>query len=1008
MKLSSIFAFALLIPSALHSQVTTEDYALADSAYKFNELVYNGFVNARPLRDSTGFWYTVRTRRGTEYKLIHPEKVKVVAAFDQEKLCAGINSQTETAHRPYDLQLRRLRFINRGKSITFELDGIKWECDLEKYKLENKGKAERENADRPYWGSTEGMFEREPVDSPDGKYTAFIREYNLVVRKKDSADVVQLSFDGSEGEFYSGHIEWSPDSRKIAVNKVRPHQKRYFYMVESSPDSQVQPILQKREYLKPGDALPIRKPCLFDMEKVEQIPVDTRSFEHQYQISNLKWWPDSRAFTFEFNQRGHQLYQVVEVNADNGETRILIEESSETFIDYSGKRYRYDLEDSGEIIWASERDGWNHLYLVDATTGEIKNRITSGEWVVRGVEYVDEENRRIIFSGSGKDEGMDPYFVHYYRVNLDGSGLTDLTPEPMHHRAVFSADHRFFTDTYSTVDTPPVTVLRRTADGALLAVLEKADIEELLKTLWRAPEVFVAKGRDGKTDIWGNIYYPTRFDPARKYPVIEYIYAGPQAAYTQKSFRPYMGQFTGLAELGFIIVQMDGMGTSYRSKAFQDVCYKNLKDAGFPDRILWIRAAAETRPFMDTTRIGLFGVSAGGQNAMAGVLFHPEFYKAAAASCGCHDNRMDKIWWNEQWMGYPVGKQYEESSNVVNAHLLQGELLLIVGELDDNVDPASTMQVVDALIDAEKDFELVVLPGVNHTAGGRFGELKRRDFFVKAFYKQLPPDRNSRQEAYDADRLEAVVQTDTDTIPEVGIPPEELGLDPFYRKYLDANGIPVVSSWRVPDSALVQAWKIISFMTSDIPPEVLQQMQATGLRVGVMARYEGTTDIPEHAHLERDTTLNWDVRARGLGGDPELPLTTCAEENLLCYQIDKYHAEDILIHEFAHSIHLVGIMPLDSTFNKRLQELLDQAIAEGKYEGTYARTNIYEYWAEGVQDWFNVNAEVSHPDGKHNQLNTRDELRNYDPGLYDLLRHYFSETGSSPSCHVSENRYPIK
>lgn len=247
----------------------------------------------------------------------------------------------------------------------------------------------------------------------------------------------------------------------------------------------------------------------------------------------------------------------------------------------------------------------------------------------------------------------------------------------------------------------------------------------------------------------------------------------------------------------------------------------------------------------------------------------------------------------------------------------------------------------------------------------------------------------------------------TSPVPEITKPPKALNLDPFYKKYMNANGIPVISSWRVPDSALVQAWNIVVFMTNDLPAENLKQMQDAGARVGVMARYEGTTDIPEHANLVNDTTLNWDLRARGLGGDMDLPLTTCAEENLLCYQIDKYHAEDILIHEFAHAIHLIGIAPIDSTFNTKLQELLDQAVAEGKYFNTYAKTNLYEYWAEGVQDWFNVNAEVPKPDGKHNQLNTREELKKYDPRLYELVHQYFSEFEGSPSCHSSGNRYEV-
>ncbi|MBP7507321.1 MAG: hypothetical protein KA807_05850 [Prolixibacteraceae bacterium] len=243
--------------------------------------------------------------------------------------------------------------------------------------------------------------------------------------------------------------------------------------------------------------------------------------------------------------------------------------------------------------------------------------------------------------------------------------------------------------------------------------------------------------------------------------------------------------------------------------------------------------------------------------------------------------------------------------------------------------------------------------------------------------------------------------------PEISTPPSSLKLNSFYKKYIDANGIAVVSSWRVPDSALYKAWEIVSFMTNDLPDEVLNQMNKEKARVGVMARYEGTTDIPEHAFLANDTSINWDLRARGLGGDMELPLTTCAEENLLCYQIDKYHAEDILVHEFAHAIHLIGISPKDPSFNNILQKYLDNAVSAGKYEKTYAKTDIYEYWAEGIQDWFNVNAEVPLPDGKHNQINTREELKEYDPDLYKLINIYFSEFCNSPSCHFSDNKFSL-
>jgi dipeptidyl aminopeptidase/acylaminoacyl peptidase len=379
----------------------------------------------------------------------------------------------------------------------------------------------------------------------------------------------------------------------------------------------------------------------------------------------------------------------------------------------------------------SERDGWNHLYLYDAKTGRVKNQITKGPWVVRGVERADKEKRQIWFRAGGIRPGQDPYSVHYCRVNFDGSGLIVLTEGDGTHKIDFSPDQRYLIDSYSRVDMPPVTELRRSGDGKLVCELERADWNALLHTGWKAPERFTAKGRDGTTEIYGVIFRPTNFDAAKKYPVIEDIYAGPQDSFVPKRFAAFYSA-QAMAELGFIVVQIDGMGTSNRSKKFHDVCWKNLADAGLPDRILWIRAAATRYPYFDLDRVGIYGGSAGGQSAAGAVMTHGDFYKAAVADCGCHDNRMDKIWWNEQWMGWPVGPHYAANSNVTLAPGLKGKLLLIVGEMDTNVDPASTMQVVDALIRADKDFELLVIPGSNHGAAeSSYGRRRRADFFVR-------------------------------------------------------------------------------------------------------------------------------------------------------------------------------------------------------------------------------------------------------------------------------------
>jgi dipeptidyl aminopeptidase/acylaminoacyl peptidase len=395
------------------------------------------------------------------------------------------------------------------------------------------------------------------------------------------------------------------------------------------------------------------------------------------------------------------------------------------------------MEDGQHILWMSERDNWRHLYQIELNTGKIVRQLTQGEWVVRDVLHINEKENYMIISGNGKNQslGEDPYNIHYYRIDLKTGSILDLTPEQANHTGYFSSDFKYLVDSYSRPDAPPVSVIRTAADGKVVMEVQRADISQLLATGFTLPEVFHTKGRDGATDVWGNIYRPSNFDPSKKYPVVEYIYAGPHDSFVEKSFTAYT-RFSKLTELGFIVVSIDGMGTANRSKSFHDVCWRNLKDAGFPDRIIWIREAARKYPYMDIENVGIYGYSAGGQNALGGLLFHSDFYKVGVALCGCHDNRMDKIWWNEQWMGYPVGPWYGESSNVDNAHLLKGKLLLINGELDDNVDPASTLQVVNALIKADKDFEQLYLPGYSHSLGDNYVTRKVFEFFVKQMRKE--------------------------------------------------------------------------------------------------------------------------------------------------------------------------------------------------------------------------------------------------------------------------------
>lgn len=568
--------------------------------------------------------------------------------------------------------------------------------------------------------------------SPDGKWAPFIKDHNLWVREnREGGSEFALTTDGNDKDEYNEPFYWSPDSTRLVVMKTAEGDKRMVSIVESSPKDQLQPKLHTFEYAKPGDRLPVPRPHLFDVPNKQAITVATNLCVNPYSVSDVRWAPDSTRFTFLYNQRGHQVFRVIGVDARNGETRALVDEQSGTFIDYAQKNFAHFIDPSGELIWMSERDGWNHLYLYDLKSGQVKNQVTKGAWVVRRVERVDEQARQIWFFAGGIRPDQDPYYLHFCRVNFDGTGLVVLTEGDGNHAVDVAPDRQTFIDTWSRVDQTPVIELRRMSDGTRVCELERADWHDLLETGWRAPERFVAKGRDGTTDIYGIIIRPSNFDSAKKYPVVEEIYAGPQGSFVPKGFGLLLRQ-QGLAQLGFIVVQIDGMGTSDRSKAFHNVCWKNLADAGFPDRILWMKAAAARYPEMDLTRVGIYGGSAGGQNALGALLTHGEFYKVAVADCGCHDNRMDKIWWNELWMGWPIGKHYEECSNVTLAPRLQGKLLLIVGEMDHNVDPASTMQVVNALVKADKDFDLLVIPGSDHGAAeSPYGQRRRMDFLVR-------------------------------------------------------------------------------------------------------------------------------------------------------------------------------------------------------------------------------------------------------------------------------------
>lgn len=771
--------------------------------------VYKARVNPHWFHDNTQFWYRNDLKGGAkEFILVDAEKGIRRPAFDHQKLAAALSAAAGREFKSDHLPFSDIEFSDDGKGVLFEAADKRWRCDLASYEctavpgsasikspatgtvsfelvsasaeeslspfvepaehespaVEDAVLAQRQadqsatngqdqaRGPRRGSGGRRGESGRETT-SPDGTWTAFVKDHNVFVRSKEKE--LQLSDDGSETNSY-GRLAWAPDSQALVAWRIEPGDRKEVYLIRSSPPGGGRAQLEARPYAQAGDKFPDYEPNIFLVVEHKQLKPQVDRFEHEWEMPNLHWSRDGTRFAYQQVDRGHQRLRVIEINIRNGAVRNLIDEKSQTFIwtahtENLSIPYVNWLEKTDEIIYVSEQDGWRHLYLIDAKEGRLKNQITKGEWVIRGVDKIDEDKRQVWFRASGMNADQDPYLIQYYRINFDGTGLVALTAGNGNHTVQWSPDRKYLIDTFSRVDMPPQHVLRRVTDCTQVCELERADISELEAEGWKPPEVFVAKGRDGKTDIWGIICRPRGFDPAKKYPVLESIYAGPQGSYVPKTFSS-RGRFTSFTDLGFVVVQMDGMGTANRSKAFHDVCWKNLADAGYPDRILWHKAVAAKYPWYDLSRVGVYGTSAGGQNAAGGVLFHPEFYKAAAAGCGCHDNRLDKASWNEQWMGYATHEQlwstnednwYSKSSNIDNAWRLKGKLLLIVGEMDHNVPPESTMRFVDALIKAGKDFEMLVVPGADHGMGGAYGQRRMEDFFVHALMQKEPPERNA-------------------------------------------------------------------------------------------------------------------------------------------------------------------------------------------------------------------------------------------------------------------------
>ena len=739
-----LFAIALLfVAEESFAQGSKADYERAFALRgKMSSLFVNKQVDPHWL-SQTEFWYSVSTGANkTEFVLIDAAEGTRELAFDHEALAEALSEETDKKVEATALPITKMipyisRQTRQRAGFYLRIRSRWWRMIESPDGIELKQLDEAPAFEEP---KRVARIKRETITqpsrkSPDRKWSVKVEEEQLTLVNEETGEL-HPKFKLPEGTDRT-RVLWSPNSKHFIYLEQVKGTDRKVTLVESSPRGQVQPKIHEFRYLKPGDEVFWQKPHLFAVGEGGEIKVDESLYENPFTVGSFRWSEIGETFTFLFNERGHQTLRLVEFEAATGKTRAVIEEKSPTFIDYAYKTFLHRIDSTDEIIWMSERDGRNHLYLYDQAKGVVKNQITRGQYIVRSVDHVDVEKHQIWFQASSVHAGQDPYYIHACRVDFDGSDFQVLTEGDGTHSIKYSPDMRYLIDRYSRVDMAPVTELRDAQSGELVLELERSDLTALKQAGWKSPERFVAKGRDGKTDIYGIINRPTNFDAANTYPVVEEHYAGPHGAHCPKGFRLFH-RSQAEADLGFIVVQLDGMGTNHRGKEFHDVCWKNIVDAGFPDRIAWIKAAAQHEPAMDITRVGIRGTSAGGQTGMVAVWKHSDFYKAAVSNCGCHDNRMDKIWWNEAWMGWPIDDHYKEQSNVTNAHKLGGKLLLIVGELDRNVPPESTYQVVDALIKADKDFEFLMVPGTGHGAGSKYTTRKTWDFFVKELHGLEP------------------------------------------------------------------------------------------------------------------------------------------------------------------------------------------------------------------------------------------------------------------------------
>ncbi len=752
----SVILFCLIFSTgqiiAQKPVVTEEDYARAEKflAGSTNPLVYNGSVRPTWINEDQ-YWYANSIPAGTEFILVNAKKKTRNHAFSHGKLALTLKAATGVEYDPFNLPFRQIEFSGDGKLVLFRVKGTHYQYDIKRDKLSEYDP-----------GIQAG---RNDAVSPDGKRAAFIRDYNLWVRDLTTGEEKQLTTDGIKDFGYATNnagwtksdspvVLWSPDSKKIATFQHDGRGVGEMYLATTRVGH---PELEAWKYPLPGDSVIFRiQRVVIHVDEQKVVRLQMAPDAHRSTIcdhvvcrgsgfADIEWSSDGSELAFVSTSRDHK-HEVLRVaDPETGEVHDVMEETAATYFESGYNMVNWHvLFASGEVVWFSEKDNWGHLYLHDLATGKLKNRITTGNWRVLQVLWIDEANKTIFFTGSGREEG-DPYYHYLYSINMDGSGLKLLTPEKAFHSVSFSPSGKYFTDSYSTWTEPPVSVVC-SASGQHLLTTEKADISKLLEAGWIPPEAFTVKARDGKTDLYGVIYKPTHFDRGKKYPIINYIYPGPQSGSVgSRSFMPSSGDRQSIAELGFIVVAIDAMGTPGRSKSFHDIYYGKMGDNGLPDQITGMKQLAERFEWIDIERVGIYGHSGGGFASTDAILRYPDFFDVAVSGAGNHDNRNYEDDWGEKWQGlletYPDGTtSYDNQANQILAKNLKGKLLLAHGTMDTNVPMYNTLLVVNELIAANKDFDLIMFPNRSHGFGRESYMMRRRwDYFVENLLGADPP-----------------------------------------------------------------------------------------------------------------------------------------------------------------------------------------------------------------------------------------------------------------------------